>query len=336
MATTMTIGGVSLGANFPLVSRSFSTVRNDDQGASFKKVTINLSGFIEGDDHSEVMALYETLRSNVGDNDTTFTYVQDSQTIYSNKKIWINAYEEPEDSEHGKSASGSYSIELYYFEESELNLSILCSYGGYVFSTTPKWSRDFAPTKDSQYSPPSINESATEASITLSGFLFADTHAGLMNKIDLIQVAFTQDRFLSYGVFGAYCITGGCKIQEATMVNYALFEVKLKYYTTQMIRLSRKIRYNRIHNNPIIKDQPYCNTRTIEFMNSSGQTITYSLSVKSTTILKAREILSEELNFLIEPGGIEMPGGDEELDYDDCSVSVSVVKFYNIGIVPNL
>lgn len=341
MATQMLLGGVSLGPDFPLYSTAYAYTRDGEQGSSFRRVNITLNSFVEGEGCDAVMALYKTLRNKVGMNDTTFTYIQDSVTVHDNKKVWIDSYNEPEDNEYGKAASGDYSITLYYFENNNNDLGIPCSFGSYIFEKPPKWSRDFFTNKSTPYS--TYTGLAKIGVITLSGHLFGETHSQLMGKIEQFQNAFTgtpqgvNGTLLTYGDFSKFCyVEKGSQINPEVIANFAYYDIKLFYYTGDIIDFSYKVNASRIHLNPVIDEKPFCNTRTIQLMNESGQTVTYTMSCTSKTLEKAKEIINTELMNAVEPGGVEMPGGDQDYDQDNGRVTVKVTKFYNNPVFANL
>ncbi len=334
MATTMTLGGVSLGNYFPTFGRSFGRNGDGDQGGGFFRVTITLEGHVEADGGTdEVMALFQTMKATGVQNDTTFSYVQDSVTVYSNQHVWIESYNEPVD-EFGKVASGYYSIQFYYFEKKDNLLGIGASYGSYVFTDPPKWGRDFYKNRQEPFTP--YSNLATISVVKLSGHLFDDTHAGLMAKIEALQTAFLLPALLTYGVWAKTCYPhSNCQIVEDVMRNYAYWSVTLYCYEGEAIEFSFKQGFSRIHYNPIITEKPFCDDREIELLGRSGQTVTYQMTVKAVTIQKARDILNEQLWYAVEPGGTEMQGGNEDWDYDTCSVSCRVVKFHKIPILEN-
>jgi hypothetical protein len=71
-------------------------------------------------------------------------------------------------------------------------------------------------------------------------------------------------------------------------------------------------------------------------MNVSAQTITYKLRIKAENIATCRSLLAIEAENLIQPGGIEMPGGSEEWDEDDPTVDINIIKWYSEAVIANL
>lgn len=348
----MKLGDFDLGPNFPVFGRTFDYIRGDDQGPSFRRIRISLAGFIEGDHSEEVLTLYQLLKDKVGINDTTFTYIDDSVpgyspggvsgvTIYDEQKVWIGSYNEPIDGEFGKNASGDYSIELYHFQQTDDNLEITVSYGSYTFEHPPTWARRIKPNRDNPNGP----MRGSTATISLAGFLVADTHEELRTKMDALEAAFQADNTLHYGDFSQTCRLIDCNIPRHVPVNYCFFEIELLYTLEDIVTLRRKAIIGRIHHNPVITEEPFCDRRLIEFMNRSGQSITYQLYIEVkppeppstlTGLALARQLLAMEIGSWIEPGGIEMPGGTEEWDEDRVSVSLNVTKFYRTPVISNL
>jgi hypothetical protein len=341
----MKLGDNDLGPHFPVFGRAFEYLRTEDQGPSFRRVRITLAGFLEGDYSEEVMALYQILKDRVGINDTTFTYIDTSVTasgvtIYDALPVWIGSYNEPIDGEFGKNASGDYSIELYHFEEQDDNLGITVKYGSYTFDCPPSWSRRIRPNRDTPRGP----LRGSTASITLSGFLVAETHPELRTKMNALEAAFKVDNTLHYGNFSQACRVVDCSIPRHIPVNFCFFDIELSYDLDQIVTLRRRATISRIHDHPVITEEPFCSRRLVELMNRSGQTISYQLyievsppvSTPPTGLALARQLLAVEAANWIEPGGIEMPGGTEEWDEDRISVALNVTKFYRTAVIGNL
>lgn len=338
MTVAMTLGGVDLGPNFPIYSRAFEYIRPDDQGPSIRKVNISIAGFLEADNHGEIMALYETIKNIVDTNDTTFTYTADGTTIYNNKAVVIDGYTEPEDAEYAKLVLGDYGIQFHYYENNTDTIPISCTYTpssgpAYTFEKVPKWSRSIKPERESYRSP----LRGSVVTIALSGMLYADTHTSLMTKIEALQTAFSKDGTLTYGLFtNTIMRVNHCDIQPVVPMNFAYFDIELAYDIGTNTTLKRSMRINRIHHNPVVTEEPGCGRRVVELMNRSSQEINYSISIQANSLTECRELLSTEAAFMIEPGGIEMPGGTENWDLDNFRVELSVTKLYTTPIIGNL
>jgi hypothetical protein len=336
----MSLGGVSLGVDFPRFAREFEIIRLDDQGlAAYKKITVTLSGFLNDWNGARVQALYNTLKNAVGYNDTTFTYtatdaLNEDQVIttYNDQKVWIASYQEPDDAEFGKNATGDYSITFYYFEDATSNTELVCSYGTYTFEKTPKIGRKINPNRGTHRA--KLTGSTVE--VTLEGVLFASDTASLQAKINAMTVAFSQDANLTYGSYSQPCRVGPVVITPITLINYAPFTITLFYDVGPTIELHRRITISRIHQNPVITEEPFCDRRVIELMNISGQTINYNIKVTSSDLATCRQQLATEVLLLLFPGGVELEGGSEVWDYDEVSVDVNFTKFYTVPVMDNL
>lgn len=339
MTVIMTLGGVDLGDNFPHYSQTFEPVRVSDQGGSFRKVNISLAGFIQGRNSEEVLEIYEIIATVGALNDTLFTYKDGLHTVHDNKKVYVAGYAEPQDGEHAKYRVGDYSISLYYYEDSVDSIGIECTYGDYTFDKTPKWGRSFTRNRESHRSPEPAGEGLIQGStstVTLSGIIFRENHADLMAAIDELTEAFSEDRTLTYGVFSQSVHVSGVDIAEDVKSQFAFFSINLTYDIGEIVELRRKISFSRIHNNTVITEQPFCNSRLIQHMNVSGQFVTYRLSLTAENIVTARNLISVEAANLVEPGGIEMQGGEEGWDEDNARVDLTIIKFYNSAILPNI
>lgn len=332
MSTTMKIGGISLGENFPIYGQAYEMRRDDEQGTGYKKVVITISGFLNANNTQDVMALYQTLNALVGKNDSTFTYIEGTTTVHNAQKVWIQSYNEPQDTEYAKTAVGDYSIELYYFTDNTSTAPFVCTYGSYTFEKLPKWSRKITQNRESHRA----DLHGSTAEITLSGVLFADDSSSLYDKVAELEAAFTADSLLSYGIYIQNVRIVDVSINPVVPVNFAPYTITLKYDIGQIVTLRRKLSISRIHQNPVITEEPFCDRRIIELMNRSAQTISYRLYIEAETITLARQLLGTEAISLIEPGGIELPGGVEDWDLDKVSVNVQIEKFYPYPIVLNL
>lgn len=338
MAVTMTLGGVTLGPLFPVYGKAYEYIRHDDQGSSIAKVRATLSGFIEGNNHDQVMATYNLIKANVTKGDTTFTYKSGSTTIHDGQRCWIESYNEPVDGEFGKNAVGDYSITIYWFENITETSSIACTYtstaGTYTFNKTPKWSRTIKPNRSSHRG---IKYGST-AEVTLEGTLYADNHTSLKAAIDAFTTHFMNDGTLAYGGFSNTVRVMPIEIMAVTPHCYAMFKLTFMYDIGEIIDFRVSISPSRIHQSPVITELPFCDSRLIELMNSSGQTIDYSFSIVAENIGTARSLLTTEVasRLIIHPDMVEMPGGKEQWDYSENRVDLTFTKYYPTPVVPNL
>jgi len=332
MAVTMQLGGQSLGENFPIYGSSSEYVRDDEQGPAILRNKITLAGFLEGDNHSAVLSLFAALKAIVGKSDTTFTFI-DGTALHSNRQVWVGAYNEPADTEFGRCRVGDYSIELYYFSDvPETNKGINCSYGGYAFDKTPKFGRSIKPQRASSRS--AIRGST--ATITLTGTLYGADKSDTLNKALDLQNALNSDQILTYGGFSELCRVVDVNIDPVVPNNYVKYSATFEHYIGEIISLRRTMKFTRVHQFPVVTEEPFCNRRTIDLMNRSGQFITYTLSIEAQSIATARSLLATEAVAIMEPGGIEWPGGDEEWDLESPTVSVNFTKFHSNPVIDNL
>ncbi len=337
----MSLGGISLGENFPVYGRSFEYIRPDPQGPSFKKVNISLSGFLQAENSEELFMLYESLKDLVGVNDTTFTYIDDTVTasgvtIHDEQPVYVESYNEPQDNEYAKSCIGDYSIELYYFKPNEDNLGLTVSYNGYEFDPIPTWSRDAEINRDGRNG----TYQSTTLRIVLNGFIFRDTHSELKEEVDLLEQAFKGDGTLVYGDFSNSVKIGRYSIQPCVPKNFIYYSAEFFYdifvENGGILEIEKRFSFSRINRQPVITEEPFCDRRLIELMNESGQTINYRVKVKSSSLAVARNMVSAELQSIFILGGIEMPGGSESWDYIEPSVEVNVVQFHDIPVLGNM
>lgn len=341
---TMQLGGVSIGPLFPLYGKAYEPIRLDDQGASIKKVRVTLSGFIEGDNHGEVMATYQLIKAYAAAGDITFTYYTSSDyaMIHDNQRCWVESYNEPVDGEYGKNAVGDYSITLYWFEDSSEGLPLTCTYvsptatpsGTYTFAKTPKWSRSIKPNRSNHRA----RRYGSTAEINLEGILYAANHSALKTAIDNLTATFSTDGVLTYGGFSNTVRCMPIEISPVTPHCYAMYKMTFFYDIGSIVSLSCKTSISRIHSHPVITELPFCDSRLIEQMNSSGQTIDYSFSITAESIATARSLLATEVTsrVLVHPDMIEMPGGKETWDEDEIRVDLNFTKFYPTPVVLNL
>lgn len=350
----MTLGGVSLGPDFPLFQRTIEIARNNTQGHAFKKVNLQFDGFITGDDHKQIAAKYAQLMAMLDNNDTTLTYTVTSTefgtvTLYDEKRVYIDGYSEPID---WKEYDGSYSFTLYYYEalandKSDLGLS--ASIGAYTFDpkAIPSWSRNVQPfvgDYNDRVLPIGQTTPATNVTITLTGFLIVpasstDPVSDLHNMMQALEVSLQANNrvmTLVYNDFSATVRVMDFSIQETVPRTQANYTIVCQYHTLTVWDLKVSYGISRVHWNAVIKEMPKCNQRSIQLMNRSGQRITYNLSVKADTLSAARAQLDTEAAARIIPGGYELDGGEENQDENNNMVSVSIPRFYSTPVIANI
>ena len=58
--------------------------------------------------------------------------------------------------------------------------------------------------------------------------------------------------------------------------------------------------------------------------------------MEAEDLVTARNLIAIEAANFVEPGGLEMQGGTEDWDYDNVRIDLSIIKFYNTGILANI
>lgn len=351
---TMTLGGVSLGPNFPLFQRTFEVMRPNSQGHSFKRVNLQFDGFFVGDDHKQIIAQYQALAAMLDNNDTTFSYATTSPefgtvTLYDEKRVYVDAYSEPSD---WKEYDGTYSFSLYYFEamgNEKSDLGLTASLGSYTFDplAIPSFARQTSPIigdYNDRVLPIGQTTPAVAVTITLNGFLIVPANStdpvtdlyNLMQALESALEASNRIMNFNYGPFSATVRVMDFSIQETVPRVEANYSITLQYHTFNVWDLQVSYEISRIHWNPVIKEQPKCNSRSIQLMNRSGQRITYNLSIKADTLSNARSQLATEVAARMIPGGYELEGGTESQNENTNTVSVSISRFYSTPIILNI
>lgn len=367
MPATMSLTSTAGTFNFsnyelPLISRGLDYVRvHPSAPTDRKRVDVVLSGFFEGNDHSELMTKYQALKAILSAGQrVTWAYNDGANTI-ANGPVTITGYSEPQE---WKQYDGDYQIEFYYFERAsmpaygslsdELKASFSNTAGTITLNPFPSWSRQVKPRKESTQGPrltPSGEEVGSEVTITLKGSLVDASlstdgpSSGNPSSIYTLQQSFIdiltnassgKTGTLTYGYFTEEVYIEDVSFAEGINIDSFDYTIVAKYFTADIIRMSTKVRYGRIHSNPQITERPFCGDRRIRFGNQSGQDVTYSLSLEAESVSVAQDLLATEVAALVVPGGIEMPGGSEDWDYDNRSVSVTINKFYNSPILSNM
>ena len=330
----------------PLISRGIENIRKNDQGPICRrKITYRLSGFVEGIDHESVITEYNNIFSVLSDSNALLTYNDGSSNILNQVPVRIGSMEEPES---WKQHFGDYNIELWYFtdvsEETSVN-KMAVSWSGtspvttaYSFEKTPTWSKVRANNNGVCDTILTMSGAEIQANTTarLTGCLYASDSSTLRTKMELLESSFRGAGILTYNGFVQSMFANKVEFSETNPVNYAEFTIDLKYLLTgvQEFSISRSI--TRPHNNVRVTERFYCGDRRIEQLGASGQTITYTASIKADSIANARSLLSSELTSYIIAGGNEMSGGVEDEDPVNCRVRVRVPIFYSTPVVSAL
>ena len=346
MAVTMTINSVNGLYTFPadempLIQRRVEYARQGDVGYSLRRRNVTLSGFFLRNSHAEIMSAYQELLRIVNANDATLVYSIGTEDIINNQ-VYIDDYTEPED---WKEYEGNYQISMHYFEvpKQGTELGIQASYtspgGTFHFDPTPNWSGGFKRIRPDFRSPvttPSGQALTSEQSQTLTGWLVAPDAAQMQTKINELAQVCGQDGQLQYGAW-----INNVRIEDLQLPNtfprdFCPYTIVFKYDTSNIIEYESTRSIARVHNNPKFIVNPYCGTKYAKEYAESPQEITYSIRLRAYTVASAREFLANEASFLIEPGGVEVPGGTEVWSDMNTSVAFTCTKWYPNAVIPNL
>lgn len=357
MTLTSTNGGLFTFADLPLISRGVAYMRSHPSvPTDRKKIAVVLSGFFTGNTHAEIMDQYEALKAVVSDSKAIWVY-NDGVSVIANGPVYIESFNEPSS---WKQYEGDYRLTLSYYEKQAGLHPFVVSFiktgdsPTLTFSPVPTWARVIKPNKMSTTGrtlTPAGKNIGSEVTINLQGSMVdaslsvdgpaASSYIAVYGQ----QVAFKAalENFgegtsgtLNYGSFSQTCYVESFGFAPGALQDYTDYNIVLKYYTADVMKLSAKIRYGRIHNNPKIEERPYCGDRRITFGNVSGQEINYNIKLWAGSVLNARDLLAEEVAVLVAGGGIELPGGSELWDYDTASVAVTIKKFHNAYILANI
>lgn len=353
------------GDHMPLFSRRVDYMRPLDQGYGGRKMLCTLSGFFDGQQHTDIVSSYQQLLKVIKCNDVKFTYKGDAgplNDMITEKRVYMDDYSEPTD---WKEYQGDYNLAFHYFEEPNANtadLGIIAKYqpklhprqtdpsksevyvsdgdpAEYTFDPVPYWDcrlssnrEDWHGDKVSAYGRPISNE----MTVTLSGRLHSDTHDNLKKKIDALHKAFEYDGQLAYGGF-----INDVKVVEVSIPttfprDYVDYQIVLKYNTTGIIKFISKRRIARRHNFPKITELPWCNTVRVQQFQPLGQQVNYYMQVQATTLALAKTYMANEASMIVVPNGIELDGGTHEEDDNNNTVTLSFSKYYTSPIQQNI
>lgn len=340
MSITSTVGTFTFSEtppnDMPKFGREVEYIRLDPQGPSLRRVLITLTGQWLTDDLEETMLQYASLCAILKHNDITFTFSDANVTHYSAKRMQVERYTEPEE---WKFYDGNFTLQFYYFEGQTSSIPIVVKYGNYTFEDPPTWSRKIASNRKNSFrkTSPAGQVIGSVATIQVRGHLFATSHSPLKTKIDLLDAALELDQqTFQYGDFTNTVGVFDKSITETVPEVYAYFAIDFQYVIGDIVNLSVRKRFSRLHRNPVIKEKPLCNSRIIKQMNLSGQYIDYGISIQGPTISQCRAMLVTEVTNAVYAGGIEVDGGSEEWDEDNISVNLSIKKFHNAYVASNI
>lgn len=329
--------------NLPLIGRRADYNRLTDQGqAGNRRINVTLNGFFDKNNHKEVVQEYQKLLEVIKCNDAKFTYKVDDVAIIDGL-VYIDGYDEPVD---WKQYTGDFSIGLHYFEKPNhllSDLGILAVYAPegaapFKFDPVPHWAGSFKPTRPSVYGPretPSGQKIGNEVAVTLTGRLADEDHSKLRIQVDALETALKKDGTLTYGAWTNKVYVDDFQIPSVFPRNYCDYQIVFRYATEDIIRFNSKRSISRLHNNPKITELPFCGTVRIQQFVPLGQTINYFFSLQAMSIEDARTALTNEMEAMIIPNGIELEGGKEDWDEGECSVTVSCSKYYFPPVIDN-
>lgn len=349
----------------PLFSRRVDYMRPTDQGVGGRKLLCTLSGFFEGQQHTDIIQAYQQLLKVIKCNDVKFTYKGDAgpfNDMIAEKRVYMDDYAEPTD---WKQYQGDYSLAFHYFEEPDAtaaDLGIIVKYqpklhakqqdpskpdiyvtGGdpaeYVFDPVPYWDcrlttvrEDWHGDKVTAYG----RSLSNEMTVTLTGRLHADSHDNLKKKIDALHKAFEYDGQLTYGGFINSVKVVDINIPTTFPRDYVDYQITLKYNTEGVLKFVSKRRIARLHNFPKITELPWCNTVRVQQFQPLGQQVNYYIQIQATTLAVARSYLVNEASMIVVPGGIELDGGTHEEDDNNNTITLSFSKYYTEPILQNI
>lgn len=336
--------GVTTGfKRIPLVSRRINNERSEKQAYAVRTVNITLSGFVTGNNHSEVVALYQQLKSLLSKNDVRITYSSGSTVILNNERIWLDSINEPSD---WKQYQGDFEIGLHYIENIcyEDDFGISASYipdvgSSYSFSPVPLWQKSSKPGREAPGSSrftPSGSRRGNEVTLVLTGDLVAESSILLAQKMDALNDAFKYDGTLNYGAWSedvrVVSMPQFTSVLPARTVGYS---ITLVYWDSAIQFQSTRITFSRIHRFPKIKNRLYCGRNEVTEYHTSGQFITYSFKLRAITLADSRTLLANEMATTIYANGVELEGGTE-VHEDDDTIVATVKKYHNTPILANL
>lgn len=351
--------------DMPLISRSVAyNKRIDSQPVARRRINVTLNGFFTGDSHGDICEKYIELKNILSADKAEWFYRApklDSNGAFSewieiaDGPVYITGLNEPED---WKEYDGIYSISFYYFEkitpDNPFEVTFVNDVGTITFNPIPPWVHKIKKNRKIPGSglSPSGASIGSEGSISLNGHI-VDSNLSLnsgpadsdqsalwtsINTMQNILMASKEDATgtLNYGPFSKAVYIESFELAEGVLQNSIDYSISMKYFTEDIISLSVKRSFSRIHQNPRIIERPACGDRLIKYGNMSGQDVSYSIKIESTSISVARTLVATEFATLLVAGGIEMPGGRETWDDDNNSVSLNVNRFYNSPILGNL
>lgn len=349
--------------DLPIISRAVEYVRHrQDMLTDKKRVNVILEGFFTGNTHDEIITKYQNLKAVLDAGDRPTWVYNDGVSEIANGPVSIRNLNEPGD---WKQYDGSYRINFDYLERASLpafgsldtqfKASFTNSAGTINLHPIPKWQRTITPNKnfttDWTATPSAAAKGAevtillegtlTDASLNVDGPSAGSPETNIYDVQDNIINILTNKSSgatgtLNYGFFSEEVYIDDFKFSEGINIDSFDYTITAKYWTEEIIKMSLQISHSRVHQNPEITERPFCGDRRIKFGNTSGQEVSYSLSLRAESVSTARSLLATEVAVVVVPGGIELPGGTELWDYDNRGVNLTIKKFYDTPILSNL
>lgn len=322
----------------PLVTRRIEHQRSSGQGFCTRQVSFSLNGYFSGNSHADIVAKYQTLCDMLKCNDATVTYNDGSGVILSNQIMYVDAYNEPTD---WKQFSGDYEISMHYFETytTTSNLGVTASYNGFAFPVVPAWGHSQNPVRQdfnaANVTPGGVGLGSVRH-VTLVGRLLSSGNANLNSQIEGLNAACQSDGTLNYGAWSQNVKILSCEISPSFIRDFADYTIQCAYNTSLIYKFDCSMSIQRVHQNPIIKFNLFCDNVSIQTFGNSGQNIDYNYTIQADSVADARTYLQTEVANTIIAGGIEIPGGSETPDFMNNSVSLRFTKFYYPAVWANL
>jgi hypothetical protein len=338
MATTMTINGTSLGPNFPLIGTTIDNIRQDEQGTGLNKITLNLSGFIDGCDSTDVFDRIKTLQAALKKNMVEVTITVGTTNLYTNKMMYVQNFNDPE---AWKEQVCDYNISLYFFEaitdaNDEANFGE-ANLNGYALAALPSIGRQMITGRLDFCD--NLNRARQAIKISMSGFIPVTGIEEAFEIQEDMRAAFYNVDSNGYITIGYNEYSQSCKplslaFAEVTPKNQMYYTAEMEYWSSDIISVTAKRVVTRINMSPRIKKKPICNQTTVQLLGISNQTITYSISVKAVTMAQAISQLSTEVALRV-GGGVELEGGTFETDENTNTASTTIILFYVTPVIGN-
>lgn len=341
--------------NVPLILRAASYERDSNVGYGKKRINVTLNGFLEGDNHEEVVRMYKKLSDVFVHNDLRFTYeiidTFGTYKIIDDQPIYMDSYNEPS---AWKQYNGDYEITFHYYEDqcytTDLGIrvvytpdeTLIANPDSYIFNPCPMISknsnrkRDWNADNKTRYG----KKIGKEVYVTLKGFLSASSNVTLQTKIDRLEQIFSLATrgSLTYG-----CFTHEVRIVQEPQFsltfprNHVDYEIQLAYGTDEIFEISTEITFSRVHKFPKIRNRLYCAKIEVTEYIPSGQYVDYSLRLKAKDRETTRQRAQDEFNALVYQPGLsyKLEGGTERW-LDDNSIEIKDRRFYIDAILINI